>query len=110
MRSIEVTGDGMTITDVTGPHFSVFGKRMSPGSTGVSALPWDLIHRVSIEVLELSPDGERWVTLVVDLIYGEFIEIPVGANGFTETAETLCRLSGLPVPPDGAPAGVWPAP
>jgi hypothetical protein len=110
VQRIEVTDDGITITTVTEPARSVFGKPMSRGSTSVDELTWDLIHRVHIDVLDgLPPDGDRWITLVVDLTFGEFVEVPETADGFTEAIEALCRRSGLPVPPAHTPADIWPA-
>ncbi|MEU4620416.1 hypothetical protein AB0G04_10630 [Actinoplanes sp. NPDC023801] len=107
MQSIEVTAAGITITSVTEPFVSVFGKVMSPHSTHVDEIPWDEIYQVHIEVLDL-PDGERWVTLVVDLTWGEFVEVRGDADGVTAAIRELCRLSGVPVPAEYTEAVIWP--
>ena len=112
MQRIEVTAEGITVTYVTEPLISMYGKEMRPGATTVCALTWDEIYRVSLAAIELPPDGERWVTLTVDVTWGEFFEVDVAAEGFVDTLRELCRLSALPVPDTAAltMAGqvVWP--
>ncbi len=40
MQRIEVTGEGITVTSVTEPLISMYGKEMRPGVTDVYPLPW----------------------------------------------------------------------
>jgi len=108
VQRIEVTEVGITVTSVSEPVISVFGKEMRPGHTSVSELPWDEIFRVYIEVIELPTDGERWITLVVDLTWGEFLEVHDSAEGYAEAVRELCRLSGEPVPEPAVAATIWP--
>lgn len=114
MQRIEVTGEGITLTEVTEPLLSMYGNEMRPGATSVYALPWDEVSGVSLSAIELPPDGERWVDLTVDLTWGEYLEVHEDAEGFVGAVRELCRLSGLPVP-DAATltmAGqvIWPGP
>jgi hypothetical protein len=114
VQRIEVTGEGITVTLVTEPLVSVYGKEMRPGATSVYALPWDEISGASLSATELVPDGERWVGLTVDLTWGEYFEIHEDAEGFANTVRELCRLSGIPVPDTATmtTAGqvIWPGP
>jgi hypothetical protein len=77
-----VTGEGITVTLVTEPLVSVFGKEMRPGFTTVFALPWEEISDVSLAATNLEPDGARWLTLTVNATYGEHFEVHEGAGGF----------------------------
>ena len=114
MQRIEVTGEGITVTLVTEPLISVYGKEMRPGVTAVYPLPWDEISGVWLSVIELPPDGDRWVTLTVDVTWGEYFEVHEGAEGFTDAVRELCRSSGLPAPDMTAPTMsaqvIWPGP
>jgi hypothetical protein len=98
VQRIEVTGDGVAVTYVTEPLVSAYGKEMRPGSTDLYELPWDELSGVSLAVTELPPDGERWITLVIDVIWGAYLEVHEDAEGFADAVHELCRLSGLPVP------------
>lgn len=112
MQRIEVTGEGITVTWVIEPLVSVFGKEMRPGGTSVHALPWDEISDVSLSVMELAPDGERWVELTVDVTCGEFLDVHESAEGFAEALRDLCGRSGIRVPDTATlPVGIgviWP--
>ncbi|BCB75226.1 hypothetical protein GCM10022251_34170 [Phytohabitans flavus] len=114
MQRIEVTGEGITVTLVTEPLVSMYGKEMRPGATSVYALPWDEISGVSLSVTELAPDGERWVDLTVDVTWGEYFEVHQDAEGFADAVREVCRLSGLPVPDTAvlttAAQVIWPGP
>ena len=114
MQRIEVTGEGVTVTSVTEPLVSMYGKEMRPGVTSVHALPWEEISGVSLAAIDLAPDGERWVQLTVDLTWGEFFEVNEDAEGFANAVRDLCGISGLPVPDVAAltTAGqvIWPGP
>lgn len=112
MRRIEVTGEGITVTSVTEPMVSMYGKEMRPGHTSIDVWPWDEISGVSLSATEVVAYGQRWIGLTVDLTWGEYMDIPEDAEGFMDTVHELCRLSGIPVP-DAAvitPAGqrIWP--
>ncbi|GAA0247593.1 hypothetical protein [Cryptosporangium japonicum] len=98
MQRIEVTDEGVTVTVVTEPLVSVFGKEMRPASTRVSTVPWAEIDDISLSAIDLEPDGARWVTLMVNTTYGEYLEVPEDAGGFTEVLGHLCRASGVPEP------------
>ncbi|WP_238017276.1 hypothetical protein KZZ52_25455 [Dactylosporangium sp. AC04546] len=98
MQRIEVSAGGITVTLVTEPLVSMYGTVMRPGATSVSELPWDEVAGVALCAFELPPDGERRVTLTVDLTFGEFFEVHEEAEGFTDAVRELCRRSGLPVP------------
>lgn len=98
MQRIEVSAGGITVTLVSDPLVSRYGRVMRPGATSVSELPWDEVAGVALSVVGLPPDGERRVTLIVDLIYGEYLEVHEDAEGFTDAVRELCRHSGLPVP------------
>jgi len=114
MQRIEVTGEGITVTEVIEPLLSRFGKEMRPGATFVYALPWDEISGVSLSAIELAPTGERWVDLTVDVSWGEYFEVHQDAEGFLEAVRALCRLSGFPVPGMAtltmAGQAIWPGP
>jgi len=98
VQRIAVTDEGITVTSVTEPVVSMYGKEMRPGATSVWVLPWDEISSVSLSATEFPPDGERWVALTVDLTWGEYVEVHEDAEGFTDTLHELCRLSGLSGP------------
>jgi hypothetical protein len=114
VQRIEVTGEGITVTSVTEPLISMYGKEMRPGVTDVYPLPWDEISGVSLSAIELPPDDDRWVTLTVDVTWGEYFEVHEDAEGFTDAVRELCRLSGLPAPDMTAPTMsgqvIWPGP
>jgi len=103
MQRIEVTGGGITVISVTEPLISMYGKEMRPGVTDVYPLPWDEISSISLSAVELPPDGDRRVTLAVDVTWGEYFEVHEDADGFTDAVRELCRLSGLSVPDMKAP-------
>jgi len=42
-----VTGEGITVTLVTEPLLSMYGKEIRPGATSVYVLPWDEVSGVS---------------------------------------------------------------
>ncbi|MFC4071571.1 hypothetical protein [Actinoplanes subglobosus] len=107
MQRIQVTGTGIVVTSINEPQVSVFGKVMRPGYTDVTDLPWDEISHVTYSVLELPPDDELWPTIVIDLTYGEYLEVHETADGYAEALEELCRLSGVPAT---AGARIWPPP
>lgn len=90
MLRIEIGDDGITLTTVTEPRMSVFGKEMSPGGTDVVVLPWDEVSGACLQTLTI-PDEEPWTYLVIDLTWGEFYEIQPDAVGFAEAVETLSR-------------------
>jgi len=108
-----VTGEGITVTLVTEPLVSMYGKEMRPGGTSVYGLPWDEISVVALAATELVPDGQRWTALIVDLTWGEYFEIHEDAEGFADAVAELCRSSGIAVPDAAAltAAGqvIWPA-
>jgi hypothetical protein len=114
MQRIEVTDKGITVTLVTEPLVSMYGKEMRPGSTHVYALPWDEISEVALFATELEHNGERWVSLDVGLTWGEYFEIHEDAEGFGETVRELCQSSGIAVPDMASitTAGqvIWPGP
>lgn len=114
MQRIEVTGEGITVTEVTEPLLSIYGKEMRPSATFVYALPWDEVSGVSLSAIELPPNGERWVDLTVDVTWGEYFEVHEDAEGFVDAVHELCRLSGLPVPDPAtltmAGQVIWPEP
>ena len=98
MQRIEVTDGGITVTTVTEPLVSVFGKEMHPGTTSVFQLPWDEISTISLSATEFAPDNLRWASLTVDTTWGEYSEVPEEAEGFADAIRELTRRSGLPVP------------
>ncbi|BBH68856.1 hypothetical protein ACTI_55410 [Actinoplanes sp. OR16] len=98
MQRIEITDDGVSVTWVVEPLVSVWGKEMRPGTTDVFDLPWQDVVSVSVTVTETPPDGDRWVALVVDVVNGEYLEVPADAEGFERAVRDLCRLAGHAVP------------
>ncbi|MEV0896042.1 hypothetical protein [Actinoplanes sp. NPDC049802] len=112
MQRIEVTADEISVTTTEEAFVSVFGKVMRPASTYVSTVPWDEVYRVSFAVSRYYPDDCRHVTLTVDLIYGEYVEVASDAEGFPEAMREFCRLSGKPVPdldtPGPCDVEIWP--
>jgi hypothetical protein len=96
VQRIAVTGAGIVVMRVSEPLMSVFGTVMRPGAIDVHDLPWDEIFRVTF--------GGG---IVIDLTWGECLEIPGTADGFEAAVRELCRLSGAAAT-DGAP--IWPAP
>jgi hypothetical protein len=114
VQRIEVTGEGITVTLVTEPLVSMYGREMRPGATSVYALPWDEITSVSLSATEVAPDAERWVDLTVDVSWGEYFEVHEDAEGFADAIRELCRLSGFPVPEVAALTTaaqvIWPGP
>jgi hypothetical protein len=114
VQRIEVTGEGITVTSVTEPLVSMYGKEMRPGATSVYPLPWDEISSVSLSAIELPPDGKRYVNLTVDLTWGEYFELDEEAEGFADAVRELCRMSGLQAPDTAALTSgeqlIWPGP
>jgi hypothetical protein len=114
VQRIVVNEEGITVTSVTEPLVSVYGKEMRPGAISVYALTWDEICRVSLSAIDLPPGGERWVELTVDATWGEYFTVHEAAEGFGDALRELCRLSALPVPdaasPDMTAQVVWPGP
>lgn len=91
MQRIEVTASGITVTSVTEPLISMHGKEMRPGTTAVHELAWDEIADISLSVIELPPGAQQWTTLVIDLTWGEYIEVAEEAQGFAEAVQELSR-------------------
>ena len=114
MQRIEVSGEGITVTEVVEPLLSMYGKEMRPGGTFVDTLPWNEVASVSVSAIDLAPDGGRYIYLTVDLTWGEYVEVNLDAKEFADNVGGLCRLSGLPVPDAGtltmAPQVIWPRP
>jgi hypothetical protein len=112
VNRIEVTADGITVTLVTEPLVSMYGKEMRPGAISVCPLPWDEISYVWLSATDFEPDGQRLVLLTVDHICGEFLQVHEDDEGFVDAVHDLCRLSELPVPDTAAltMAGqtIWP--
>jgi hypothetical protein len=98
VQRIEVTDDGVTVTSCVEPLISMHGREMRPGATSSCELPWAEISHVSLSAIELPPNGERWVDMTVDVIWGEYFEVHEDAEGFADALRELCRLSKLPVP------------
>lgn len=98
MQRIDVTDEGITVTEVVEPLLSMYGKEMRPGGTFVDTLPWGEVGSVSVSAIDLGPDGGRWLYLTVDLTWGEYVEVNLDAEEFVDNVRGLCRLSGLPVP------------
>ncbi|MEU8660859.1 hypothetical protein [Actinoplanes philippinensis] len=98
MQRIEVGEDGVTLTHVTEPRYSVFGNLVSPGHTSVSELSWDEVSRIGLTTVHWDPAGPPQACLVIDLTYGEFFEITDDAEGFGAAVRELCRRHGAPVP------------
>ncbi|MDI6102770.1 hypothetical protein QLQ12_29535 [Actinoplanes sp. NEAU-A12] len=113
MDRVEITDEGVVVTRASEAEFSVFGTQTRPASTHVSSLPWEEIFRVTFQVSEIRGHW-RWVSLVIDVVWGEYFEVHDDADGFAETVREFCRLSGLPVPdPATTPPGIvtiWPGP
>jgi hypothetical protein len=111
MDRVEVTGEVVVVTSTEEAAFSVFGTEVRPASTHVSSLPWADISGVTFQVSEI-PGHRRWISLVVDVIWGEYYEVQAEADGFAEAVREFCRLSGRPVPdPAATPPGIvtiWP--
>ncbi len=111
MDRVEITAEGVVVTSFSAAVFSVFGKQMSPATTYVSRLAWEEISGVTFQVSEI-PEHGRWISLVVDVIWGEYFEVQDDAAGFAEAVREFCRLSGHPVPdPATTPHGIvtiWP--
>lgn len=96
MQRIEVTDGGIAVTEVVEPLLSMYGKDMRPGGTFVQTLPWDEVASVLVWASDLGPDG--WVYLMVNLTWGEYVEVNLEAERLADNVRELCRLSGLPVP------------
>lgn len=94
MQRIEVTDSGITLTEITEPLVSVFGREMRPGRTSVSELPWEEIEGTRLDAIA---QGDL-VMLTVDVVYGEFIEVFADAEGFGAAVRELCLRSGVAVP------------
>lgn len=56
MQRVEVTGEGIRVTEAVEPLLSMYGKEMRPGGTFVSTLPWDEVASVSLYAY-LPPTG-----------------------------------------------------
>ena len=95
---VEVGDAGITVTTTTEPFRSMYGREMRPGTTDVWDVPWDEITSVSISATEHPPDFTRELVLVVDLTWGEYLELHEDADGFDEALAALARRSGTPVP------------
>ncbi|WP_305783885.1 hypothetical protein [Symbioplanes lichenis] len=98
MQRIEVTRNGITVTSVTEPMLSAFGKEMRPATTAVDELAWEDILRVSLSAGEFAPADPRLALLTVDTTWGEFLEVTADAQGFTSALRELCARSGIAVP------------
>jgi hypothetical protein len=113
VRRIEVTGEGIRVTEVVEPLLSMYGKEMRPGGTSVHTLPWNEVASVWVYA-HRPPDGGRWIYLTIYVTWGEHFEVNLDAEGFVDNVSGLCRLSGLPVPDAGTfPEDgqlIWPGP
>ncbi|WP_328474809.1 hypothetical protein OHA21_16200 [Actinoplanes sp. NBC_00393] len=114
VQRIEVTNSGITVTTVTEPLVSVFGKEMRPGTTSIFQLSWSEISSTSLSATEFAPDNLRWVSLTVDTTWGEFSELPQEAEGFADAVRELTRRSRLAAPEVSTPGTfdelIWEAP
>jgi hypothetical protein len=98
VQRVVVTSGGIVVTSETEPLMSMHGKEMRPGSRIVDELPWSDISCVSLSAVELPPDGELWISMTVDLTWGEFFEVHEDAEGFAEAVAQLSLFSGIPTP------------
>ncbi|HWS36312.1 MAG TPA: hypothetical protein VN408_26700 [Actinoplanes sp.] len=107
-QRIKVDDAGITVTYVSEPRLSVFGKVLHQGGVSEFASPWDEISVVWFRMVAWTPDAEPAPELTIDLTWGEFMEVHADAEGFAEAVGELCDRAGT-VPPDSAEhVEIWP--
>ena len=99
MQRVCVTDTGVEVHHQEPPLVSMYGKQMRPARAWIAAAPWDEISAISIGVLSLPPDGERRISLEIDLIWGEYLEVGQNAEGFAEAVARIAARAGA-APPD----------
>jgi hypothetical protein len=97
-QRISVSDTGITVTSVTEPLISMYGNEMRPGHTASYDLPWAEIARVSLSMLDVPEADLRWLSMDIDLTWGEFLTVDERAEGFSEAVTELARRSGLDSP------------